>query len=247
MLESLVTGLVLPVVLAVGQSTCGGRDGAALLAEALERASLFDLPGAAARAEDARARGCDEAAVAGIYFRGLVAAREAARFGGSPESLQPVVRAVAALDEPARTRPVAAIAQAVLRAAAAAAQSEREDMALHIEHAASLEALQLAAGHPGAPGVRAHEAGGELWLQVHRYEDARQFLVRASTELGATPRITLGLARTSARLGDSRAACDRYRALARAMRGWAAEAPEAAEARAYLSQPACGSPGPPPR
>jgi hypothetical protein len=236
----------LALTLWLAQSPCD-RQGAALVAEALARASLFDLAGAAARAEDARSRGCQDAEVPAIYFRGLVAAREAARFGGSPGSLQPVMRAVASLDALTRAEPRAAIAQAVLRAAAAASQSERQEMSLHIEHAASLEALQLAAGQRGAPGVAAHEAGGELWLQVHRYEDARQFFTRAITALGATPRITLGLARTAARLEDSRTACDRYRALLRAVGGRAAEAPEVVEARTYLAHPACAAPEVPPR
>ncbi|HLG55160.1 MAG TPA: hypothetical protein VI485_07505 [Vicinamibacterales bacterium] len=99
--------------------------------------------------------------------------------------------------------------------------------------------MRLSAGLPGTPMITAHEAAGDLWLQVHRYEDARRAYVRAAERIGATPRVTLGLARTAARLGDMAAACTQYRALVTSWKEAAAEPPEISEARTFLLQPAC--------
>jgi hypothetical protein len=183
--------------------------------------------------------GCAQREVATAYVRGLLAAREAYRAGGSPESLAPVKEAAAELEAWATAPGPAAIARAVLLAAAAAAQSERDEMFLLVEHAVSLEALQLAANEPGAPVVAAHEVAGDLWLQVHRYEEARRAYQRAAARLGATPRVTLGLARVSARLQDERTACAEYRALSEWWGARLPEPPEVAEARTYLRENRC--------
>jgi hypothetical protein len=136
------------------------------------------------------------ASVETIYLRGLDAAAEAYRQGGSAESLVPVNEAIAALDGLALGRPgPAEIARLVLVAAGAAAQSERDEMGAFITHAVEMELLQRAAGQPGAPGVSALEAAGDLWLRVHRYEDAARAYERAAMYLGMTPRIAAGLAR----------------------------------------------------
>ena len=144
----------------------------------------------------------DDAGVARLYLEGLTAARAAYAEGGSPDSLAPVRAAVATLER-AGTAGLAPIAASVLRAAAAAAQSERDEMTLHLEHALRLELVQLEAGQPLLPGVSAHEAAGDLWLQVHGYEEARRAYERAAARIGMTPRIREGLARVCARL-----ACD---------------------------------------
>jgi cytochrome c-type biogenesis protein CcmH/NrfG len=52
-----------------------------------------------------------------------------------------------------------------------------------------------------------------LWLQVHRYEDARRAYRRAAEHVGMTARVRLGLARTAARLNDVKDACAQYRGL----------------------------------
>jgi len=134
--------------------------------------------------------------VASLYQEGLAAAEEAWRQGGSDESLAPVHQAMAALEKISRHEPgPAEIARLVLAAAAAAAQSEREEMGAFLTHATEMEVLQLAAGEPGAPGVTALEAAGDLWLRVHRYDDARRAYERAAGILGPTAHITAGLAR----------------------------------------------------
>ena len=134
--------------------------------------------------------------VASLYREGLAAAEEAWRQGGSDDSLAPVHRAMAALEQIAMNRPgPAEISRLVLAAAAAAAQSEREEMGAFLVHATEMEVLQLAAGQPGAPGVSALEAAGDLWLRVHRYDEAKRAYERAAAIVGPTERITAGLAR----------------------------------------------------
>jgi hypothetical protein len=207
------------------------------VAEATARASVFDLAGAAERLSGTTV-GCPMADVALAYLRGLLAAREAYELGGPPESLDPVRAAIEVLDTHTLQVPAAAIARAVLQAARAAAQSERDEMALFLEHAVELERLQQAAGEPGLAIITAHEVAGDLWLQVHRYEDARRAYVLAAGQVGATARVALGLARAAAQLDDLPAACGAY-AMLGAGTPQDHEASEFAEARAFLDRAAC--------
>ena len=133
-----------------------------------------------------------------MYVRGWEAAQAAARVGGSRESLAPVREAIATLERMAAgAHGPAEIARYVLTAAADAAQDERDEMAIFIEHAVTLERMQLDAHQPGAPAITAHEAAGDLWLQVHRYEDAQRAYEHAKSVIGSTPRIESGLARVA--------------------------------------------------
>jgi hypothetical protein len=141
---------------------------------------------------------CGAADVHTIYARGWDAARAAARVGGSPESLAPVHLAIARLERlAAGQHGPAEIAQYVLMAAADAAQDERDEMAIFIAHAVDLERAQLDAGQPGAPGITAHEAAGELWLRVRRYDDALKAYEHARSVLGATALIDIGISRAT--------------------------------------------------
>lgn len=207
---------------------------------AAERAAVFDLQGATARLSEG-IKDCPQTAVAYWYLHGLIAARDAYRYGGSPESLEPVMRAMAELASLASELPEAEIARVVLQAASSAAQSEREEMGLLLDHALSLEGRARAAGSPGAPVVSAYEVAGDLWLQVHRFDDARRAYVTAGEQIGSSRRVTLGLAKTASRLGDLPAACDQYRAL---ISGWpkaGGEPSEFTEARMFLRRAECRS------
>jgi hypothetical protein len=134
--------------------------------------------------------------VESIYRRGWDAAVAAARVGGSAESLAPVRDAIAELERLAGgAHGPAEIAGYVLRAAADAAQDERDEMALFLVHAIDLERAQLDARQPGAPGITAHEAAGELWLRVRRYEEALRAYEHARSVVGTTAVIERGLAR----------------------------------------------------
>ena len=126
----------------------------------------------------------------------------------------------------------------MLHAAVAAAQSERDEMRLYINAAVQMEALRRAAGLPGAPVVSAAEAAGDLWLQVHRYEDARSAYVSAADRIGATPRILAGLARSAQRLDDIETACLSYRRLLDIWDSRLSTPAEIAEARQYVVR--CG-------
>jgi hypothetical protein len=144
---------------------------------------------------------CTTAEIEAVYLRGWDAAQAAARIGGPPESLAPVRDAIATLERMAAgAHGPAEIARYVLAAAADAAQDERDEMALFLEHAVALERMQLDAKQPGAPSITAHEAAGDLWLQVYRYEDARRAYERARAVIGSTPRIEAGLKRVDAAL-----------------------------------------------
>ena len=235
--ESLTAIWVLFVALA--QSPCAAHS--ASLAAAAERAAVFDLKGATTRLADGIAA-CPETAAAYWYLHGLIAAREAYRFGGSPESLEPVKRAMAELEPRARELPTAEIARVLLQAAASAAQSEREEMGLFLEYALALEGKARSANQGGAPIVSAYEVAGDLWLQVHRFDDAQRAYVTAAERVGSTRRVTLGLARSAFRLGALPKACEQYRIL---VSGWPKEGgdpPEASEAQAFLRRPECRNP-----
>jgi hypothetical protein len=218
------------------QSPCATH--AALMAAAADRAAVLDLQGATTRLAEGIA-GCPETAVAYWYVHGLIAAREAYRFGGSPESLEPVELAIAELESRVGEVPAAEIARVILQAAMSSAQSEREEMGLLLEHALSLEGKARSAGSLGAPIVSAFEVAGDLWLQVHRFDDARRAYVTAGEQVGSTRRVTLGLARTLVRLGDPLAACNQYRTL---VSGWpkaGGEPSELTEARMFLRRSEC--------
>ncbi len=138
--------------------------------------------------------------IAAVYAEGWQVARAAYAQGGSAESLQPVKDAIAVLERNGADVPgPAQIARLVLLAAAAAAQSERDEMAVFLDEAVRVEALQFAAKQPGAPGITAHEAAGDLWLQVHRFDEARAAYQRAAAVLGMTPRIARSLEEVAAR------------------------------------------------
>jgi hypothetical protein len=180
-----------------------------------------------------------------IYIRGWIAARDAYRSGGSVESLAPVVNAIDLLKSNARGAPgPAEIASFVLRAAAAASQSERDELSLMIEHAVQLEGVRISAGLGGLPFITAHEAAGDLWLQVHRHDDARRAYARAMERVGATPRVVLGMARVAARVDAVATACTQYRTLTASWKGQGAEPAEVSEARAFLRDHDCDRPAP---
>jgi hypothetical protein len=230
--------IVIAMLLAQPQG-CGGN-GKALIAAAQTRANAFDLSGAAEAFASAAAAGCNEARLPAVYLRGLVAAREAYRFGGSPESIAPVHRALAEMDtEPLRSAGETQVVRFVLQAAIAASQSEREEVALLIQHAIDIEEQRRSVGLSGAPAVAAVEVAGDLWLQVHRYEDARRAYMRAAQRVGRTPRVVLGLARTAVRLSDQAAACMEYQALAAGWRSPGQPPGEIVEAQTFLSEPMC--------
>ena len=236
--------LAVGLSLAVQQALCP-QEATRLVADASVLAAELDLRAAAEQLYAAVGQGCSGAGIAALYVGGLVDSREAFRQGGPPESLVPVRQAIASLEAIAQGGPgPAEIARQLLQAAAAAAQSERDEMRLYLESAMRLETIQRAAGQPGAPLVAAAETAGDLWLQVHRYEEARQSYAHAAEQVGRTPRVLAGLARAAARLNDAPAACSAFHSLVEEWGGRPAEPQEIGEARAYLRGPSCPAVGP---
>jgi len=179
-----------------------------------------------------------------IYLRGLVAARAAYAKGGDDASLAPVRAAIAAVGERAALGDVAEIVGFVLRAAVAAAQSERDEMSVLLAQALQVERGRGARGLGGAPLIAAHEMAGDLWLQVHRFDEAAAAYRVARGYAADSPRVTAGLARALARQNQVAQACEEYRRLtAQAGALPPSMLEELTEAARYLRQPACRAPG----
>jgi hypothetical protein len=218
--------------------SCGG-DAARHLANAMRMGEVFELAGAADAYSAAAASGCAAAQVAATYVRGLVAARGADTQFGSPESLQPLKQAIAALEPFAPGDPYARIAQTVLRAAMPAAQHERAEMALFIDEMLRLETVQLEAGLPGLPVLTAHEAAGQFWLQLHVYDEAARAFDVAERRIGRTPHVMLGAARAAVGRRDAAQACAQYGRLVAWWANRAMPSAEITEAQGHLKQPQC--------
>jgi hypothetical protein len=235
---AVIPALLIPLLLAQSAPCSGAAASHASVAAA--RAEAFDLAGASESWAAAAAAGCREGEAAAHFLRGLVAARDAYSQGGSAASLEPVKQAVAALEARGAMLPgIPQVERFLLLAAMAAAQSERDEMSVLLEHAIHLESIQLEARQGGAPGVTAHEAAGDLFLQVHRYQEARSAYLRAASRVGTTPRVRLGLARTAARLKDVAGACGEYRGLVAWWGGRGDPPPEIEEARAFAASGDC--------
>ncbi len=147
-----------------------------------------------------------------IAMEGWIAARAIAPKGGAVELLGPVNIRLKELDE--ITKMSARYAETAIRAAVSAAQEERDEMALLLEHARSLSDLMgLAGGTPAEWPLPIDELEGELWLEVDRFPEARAAYEQA-TKLKPTPNAWIGLARAADKLGDIVTACRAYRSAA---------------------------------
>src|SRR6185436_10724839 len=145
-----------------------------------------------------------------IAMEGWRAARDIAPKGGALELLGPVNMRLKELDEIPGMR--ARYAETAIRAAVSAAQEERDEMALLLEHARSLSDLLELAGTPAVWPLPIDELEGELWLEVDRYPEARAAYERA-TRTNPSPNAWIGLARAADKLGDTVTACMAYRAV----------------------------------
>jgi hypothetical protein len=142
-----------------------------------------------------------------IAMAGWMAARALAPKGGAVELLGPVNTRLRELDALPNTS--ARYAEVAIRAAVSAAQEEREEMALFLDHARDLSKQMALAGAPAQWPVPIDELEGELWLEVDRFAEARDAYQRATQSTGS-PNAWIGLARASDRLGDTIAACAAY-------------------------------------
>lgn len=142
-----------------------------------------------------------------IAMEGWLAARAVAPKGGALDLLGPVNVRLKELDGLANTS--ARYAEIAIRAAVSAAQEERDEMGLLLEHARDLSRQMALAGSPAQFPIPIDELEGELWLEVDRFETARDAYQRA-TEVSPSPNAWIGLARASDKLGDVAAACAAY-------------------------------------
>jgi len=163
-----------------------------------------DEPGGPAPA----AAGCVSVRLARASLAGWVEARRLAATGGAVDSLGAVTKRLDEIRAIAGAGLVldAEFAEAVVRAAIAAAQDERPEMGLHLDHARDI-AARLAEGGRRALWPRPYNlAAGELWLEVDRYEEARAAYDRAASfDNGAVA--LLGLGRALEALGRHSEAC----------------------------------------
>ena len=134
-------------------------------------------------------------------------ARALAPKGGAVELLGPVNVKLRELDRMANTS--ARYAEVAIRAAISAAQDERDEMQLFLDHLRDLSRQMEVAGAPAQWPVPFDELEGELWLEVDRYTEARDAYTRA-VQKSPSPNALVGLARANDRLGDLVGACAAY-------------------------------------
>jgi len=145
-----------------------------------------------------------------VAHEGWLAARALAPSGAPRDRLGPVNRSLERLDT-LIVNVSARYADAAIRAAIAAAQEERGEMGVFLEHARALSIQMALIGAPARWPLPIDELEGELWFEVDRFTEARDAYQRAITT-NASPRAWLGLARANARLNDGPAACAAYKA-----------------------------------
>jgi hypothetical protein len=149
----------------------------------------------------------DERDVQRVAMDGWMAARALAPKGGALEFLGPVNARLRELDRMSNTS--ARYAEVAIRAAVSAAQEERDEMQLFLEHARDLSRQLELAGSAAEYPLPIDELEGELWLEVDRYEEAKAAYTRA-VQGKPTANALVGLARANARLGDVIGACAAY-------------------------------------
>jgi len=142
-----------------------------------------------------------------IAMEGWLAARALAPKGGALDLLGPVNASLKQLDEMPTTS--ARYAEVAIRAAVSAAQEERDEMALFLEHARALSQQMAVAGSAPRWPLPIDELEGELWYEVDRFPEARAAFERA-TKTAPTPNAWIGLARSADKVGDPVTACRAY-------------------------------------
>ena len=170
---------------------------------------------------------CVRSRMAMLSLRGWAEARALAPLGGPVDAQGDVRRTLdqlrALASEPTSSLEVE-YAETCIRAAIAAAQDERPEMELLLNHARDI-AERLASRDRRAVWPRAFNIiAGELWFEVDRFSDALAAYERAVRADGSPLAIT-GVARSLMRLGRFDEACTAYRGVgdaSPALRGAAA-------------------------
>lgn len=204
---------------AAQSSSCAESAARAVLAGAvLDLARADDIAaGDRLRADTGKPGGCDEIGVAALAVDGWVEARRLTRVAGAPDALSRMSEVIARLQSVRASRPptaviaqLAAYADAVLRAAVAAAQDERDEMQVYLAHARSVaESLRLARVERPWP-LPIDLVDGELWLEVDRFSEAAAAFERLLDGPFAA-RASVGLGAARERLDNPAGACTAYR------------------------------------
>jgi tetratricopeptide (TPR) repeat protein len=192
-----------------GLAGCGDED-----VRVLTRVEAMMHRGEDAAAHEAEVFGapgenrCQAVALARDALRGWAEARKLAAVGGDRTKLGPANAAIADLDRlKGGSLPIEVeYAQVAIRAATAAAQDERPEMELLLTHARDLSERVARRGGRTIWPRPINVLAGELWLEVDRYDEARQAFERAA-RVDETPRVLVGLAESLARLERRADAC----------------------------------------
>ena len=178
----------------------------AVAAAVLTGANRFpDDSGESAASQPAR---CGLAALAELAQRGWREARRLAPLGGDRKLLGPVNKVVEELEslKPGPLALEAEYAQTAVRAAVSAAQDERPELELFLTHARDLAERLAQRGRRASWPRPFNLLAGELWLEVDRYEEARQAYERAAS-VDPSPLALVGLAESLARLDRRAESC----------------------------------------
>lgn len=211
-----VTGLalvwaLLPWVQAVAPPACSAEATAVLdAADTAASAGEFTSAALQLRAGYAAHGSCRELVAAAWAWAGWHAAHAAAARGGSDDALTDVRAAMAAIGEPGATASASSYASAVLQAATAAAQGERDEMQVWLEHARAVASRLALVGERARWPLPIDVVVGELWARVDDYELAEASFTRALAE-GNSAAAWTGLARARDRRGNRAGACEAYR------------------------------------
>jgi hypothetical protein len=195
------------------------------------RLAATDWPGARTRDLPAQPAGRMPPDAVETFERGWLAAR-AAWPGGDAELLTIAHAAADALE--ARGGLEAERYQALVLAAAGAAQEERDVLTVALAQAADLEMRLRMASIELPPFFALDRVSGDLWLQVHRFEQARGHYRAAIAREPRDARSWLGLARAAARLDDREEAARAARTFLALWTGADPDRPELQAARELL-------------
>ena len=190
---------------------------------------------------NAHAQGCDapsppSTAMSCAFLQAYSAARLAWP-GAKPDRLQEAARISERLGGAnGGHTSIIELLRVIVRAAMAAGQEEHPELELLSMHASDLEERLLRSGQLALPFAPVAEIAGDLFYQANRFDQARR---RYSDALIARPnraRSILGIARASVRLDDRKAATDAYKQFLDAWKDADQDAPELAEARAWIAK-----------
>ena len=168
---------------------------------------------------------CAEITLARLALQGWADARALAPEGGPVVLLGPVhgtIDRLAAFKN-SELDLEAQYAQTAIRAAIAAAQDERPEMELLLDHARDLSERLARRGRRAVWPRPFNLLAGELWFEVDRFETARLAFERA-VKSDPSPIALVGLARAYARLENRPEACRTYARVQNAASALAEEA-----------------------